>query len=169
MEGGGALQGKAPQRLLGINTLANTMKHCINVSNYRLGGRVGGGGGVSGWADAIRMSHWLSITTTVVEKTLSVKTALMRWSLSESLQEEMLGQKEEDFEETREEAPSVYFKGCYCPISLSNQLFHRPLSSSSALFSTALPKPQESRGIWRQSDIMVFANNARVFALIYLE
>lgn len=48
MEGGGALQGKAPQRLLGINTLANTMKHCINVSNYRLEGRLGGGGGVSG-------------------------------------------------------------------------------------------------------------------------
>lgn len=31
-------------RLGSINTLANTMKHCINVSNYRLDGRVGAGG-----------------------------------------------------------------------------------------------------------------------------
>lgn len=49
MEGGAALQATAPQRLCGINTLANTMKHCINVSNYRLEERAGGGGGVQRW------------------------------------------------------------------------------------------------------------------------
>lgn len=49
MEGGAALQATAPQRLCGINTLANTMKHCINVSNYWLEERAGGGGGVQRW------------------------------------------------------------------------------------------------------------------------
>lgn len=44
MEGGAGLQGKAPLRLCSINTLANTMKHCINVSNYGLEGRMCGGG-----------------------------------------------------------------------------------------------------------------------------
>lgn len=45
MEGGAVLQNKAPLRLCSINTLANTMKHCINVSNYGLVGRMCGGGG----------------------------------------------------------------------------------------------------------------------------
>ena len=38
-------QGTSP-RLHSINTLANTMKHCINVSNYWQEGRKGGGGGL---------------------------------------------------------------------------------------------------------------------------
>ena len=74
MEGGAALQGKAPLKLLGINTLANTMKHCINVSNYWLGG-------VQGRGAAIRMSHWLSITPTGVEEALPIKPAPMRRGL----------------------------------------------------------------------------------------
>ena len=45
IEGGAGVEGRAPPTLCSINTLANSMKHCINVSNYWLGGRVSGGGG----------------------------------------------------------------------------------------------------------------------------
>lgn len=46
------------------------MKHCINVSNYWLDGTLasGGRGVLRRCGDAIRMSHWLSISPTDVEK-----------------------------------------------------------------------------------------------------
>lgn len=45
MQAGKCKEALASESRLGsINTLANTMKHCINVSNYWLDGRVGAGG-----------------------------------------------------------------------------------------------------------------------------
>lgn len=72
MDGSVALQGNASWRFCGINTLANTRKHCINVNNYRQEGVIGGGGKRRG-QNVIRIVHWLSITPTDVHEGLSIK------------------------------------------------------------------------------------------------
>lgn len=84
MVGGTCQQSNPLSRLCSINTLANTMKHCINVSNYWLDGTLasGGRGVLRRCGDAIRMSHWLSISPTDVEKGLPIKTAQIRGGLS---------------------------------------------------------------------------------------
>lgn len=48
MHRGTGQQCRAPLLLCSINTLANSMKHSINVSNYCLEGRAGGRGGAGG-------------------------------------------------------------------------------------------------------------------------
>lgn len=84
MVGGTCQQSNPLSRLCSINTLANTMKHCINVSNYWQDGTLasGGRGVLRRCGDAIRMSHWLSISPTDVEKGLPIKTAQIRGGLS---------------------------------------------------------------------------------------
>lgn len=48
MEGGAGQEGKETLGTYSINTLANTMKHCINVSNYWQDGKLGRW---EGWGD----------------------------------------------------------------------------------------------------------------------
>lgn len=133
MEGGAGLQGKAPPRLGCINTLANTMKHCINVSNYWWGERMGAGGGLEGWGDVIRMSHWLSITPTGVEERLPIKTAPMRWGLSAESLHCIVQRKERKRRKGRgKQGRWINQRRKICHVSLSHLLLPRPLSSSSS-------------------------------------
>lgn len=105
-----------------------------------------------------KTSQWLSITTTGVEVALLLKPAPMRLGSSGN---------SPSWIASAEEPTRGFFsvfsiqKDVTVP-GLWNQLLQRSVPLSSALCRTALPKPNDSGGIWRQSYIMVFVNSASI-------
>lgn len=156
MEGGAALQATAPQRLCGINTLANTMKHCINVSNYRLEERAGGGGRVQKWGGRNKDVP-LAVNHSNRYGRKGGQSELLQWdeACPETLCAEMLRAKSQRRWGQR-------FNRYICNSKASK-------FPSSVLYSEQLCQCHTSEKKLKGSTTIIFPNDARVSVLLYLE